>query len=573
MGKILDSEIKIVNFQDPVDSYPHRTNYDNIKNRHNELVDTVAAATIGTTNAETTAARPYHTNLKDRLDSIDTFNGSYIKSGGAVTVNVDTSKVDVALGEAKIAGVDTDWAAQTSASFTAAAASNHRIDLIAANSDNTISVLLGPESLSASTNPVAPVVSATQIILAVVYVDDSAIDLTGNIYNIVQRTDLPILFVKQDVTIPAGRFRFGSMIIDADIELDFSSGNTSFLNNMNYPYAEIICDGTIYLNSTKSITVATSHTIDQNTDVATAGGNGTPGTGAPAGMLNSIFSGGVSGIGANGGGTKASGGGGGRAEAGGGGGGGASITIAGGDGGDAPFQSDGGAGSASGTAGSANINNSPVLILRAYDINIDGSITITGANGNNGTIGTVSTDSSAGGGGSGANASGILLMESINDISITGTIALDGGTGGTGGDGGPGTNKTSGGGGGGGGAAGSVFMLANEDITISAAGSISAQGGDGGNGGAAGSGSSAIGGDGGNGSDGGILVVRSKTYSNSGTITITGGIGGTAGSGGTNGTTGTNSTIDQKTPGSGITLITDGYNALDNIFSGGKIWR
>ena len=115
MSKITDGQIFNIDFQDDVESYPLRKNFNTLKNSHNELVDTVSAASIGTTNAETTAARPYHTSLKDRLDSISDTRICYVKSGGVVSINgIDPQKVDITEVECRVNNVDTKTAATTS---------------------------------------------------------------------------------------------------------------------------------------------------------------------------------------------------------------------------------------------------------------------------------------------------------------------------------------------------------------------------------------------------------------------------------------------------------------------------
>lgn len=184
-SKLTSSDIQEVTFQSDVDSYPLRDNFTNLKNKTNELVDEISAVSIGTTNAETTDARPYHTNLKNRLDSIGSGQSNYLKSGGAVTVNADTSKVDVAAGQAKCNGIDVNWSAATSGAVTAAAAGKHRIDCVVANSDNTLTIVTGSDKDKDTENITFPSIATTQLPLAWLYVDDTgAVDLTNNIYTI-----------------------------------------------------------------------------------------------------------------------------------------------------------------------------------------------------------------------------------------------------------------------------------------------------------------------------------------------------------------------------------------------------
>jgi len=63
MAEITNNDIDIIQFQDDVDSFPHRTNYANIKNRHNQLNTTVNGLSTAASGAEITASRPNHDAL------------------------------------------------------------------------------------------------------------------------------------------------------------------------------------------------------------------------------------------------------------------------------------------------------------------------------------------------------------------------------------------------------------------------------------------------------------------------------------------------------------------------------
>ena len=171
--KLTASDISEITRQADVLSKPLRDNFTNLKNKVNETIDDLAAVAIGTTNAETTAARPYHTNLKERLDSNWSGRYNYLKSGGTVTAQSPADMtVAVAAGEAKINGIDVKWAGQNSGTITAPG-SNTRIDLVVANSDNTISVVTG----AAAGTPVFPSKATTQIVLAALLVKSSTTSL------------------------------------------------------------------------------------------------------------------------------------------------------------------------------------------------------------------------------------------------------------------------------------------------------------------------------------------------------------------------------------------------------------
>jgi len=175
-SKLTNSDIFNVDFQGDVDSFPLRKNFENIKNKTNEIVDALSSVAIGTTNAETTAARPYHTDIKTRLDSIWSGQTNYVKSGGVVTINgSDPQKVDVSAVECKINGIDTKTSASTSATISYTS-SNIRYDVVVVNSDSTLSIVTGTESA----NAVLPAVSSTQRALWIIKSTTTTVSLVDD---------------------------------------------------------------------------------------------------------------------------------------------------------------------------------------------------------------------------------------------------------------------------------------------------------------------------------------------------------------------------------------------------------
>jgi len=180
--KLTSADISEVTRQSDVTSLQHRTNYTNLKNKINELIDDLAAVAIGTTNAETTAARPYHTNLKERLDSIGSGQLPYVKDGGEVTQQgTPDMTVAIAAGEAKINGIDVKWSAVNSGTITAPVISTGgittRYDVVVANTDSTITVVTGSES----ENAVLPSIASTQRPLAVIKLNSEVTTITTSI--------------------------------------------------------------------------------------------------------------------------------------------------------------------------------------------------------------------------------------------------------------------------------------------------------------------------------------------------------------------------------------------------------
>jgi hypothetical protein len=516
-NKLTSGDISEITRQSDVISKPLRDNFTNLKNKTNEIIDEIAAISIGTTNAETTAARPYHTDLKERLD-----NKNITPSGGVVTVNGgDTSKVDITEFIATIEGIDVKIAATTSAAISASAAGNHRVDVVVGNTSNAFVIVTGAESLKASADPIFPSISSTQIPLAALYVDDTAsVNLTNNIYAMkIEQNDLPNYYIKQATTLNQGRYEFNNLIVDAATTIDCTAtGGYTLLQRQNI---FIKCAGNFYNTSSGDITITSPHVLNNDGDNGSAASAASGGAGGSSGFKTMTtwlrnFSTGQGSNGAGGDGNDASD----QSRGGGGGGGGASIIAAGGNGGGGA-TSGGGASSGDGSAGTALNVNGVFFVMTANLMNISGNIDLSG---NDGPDGGDATRTQGAGGGGGA----------------------------------------------GGGAGGHVALIAKDDITINAGATVDASGGDGGNGGDSTSGSkNNAGGGGGGGGAGGMLLIRSKTYTNNGTVQANAGGAGTGGSAsggsgannaGSNGNAGSAGVVDQN-------LYTDLSTTLaDNIF-------
>jgi hypothetical protein len=172
-SKLTEADKSEITRQSDVRSKPLRNNFTNFFNKINEIIDEIAAIAIGTTNAETTAARPYHTSLKNRLDSIGSGNFNYIKSGGVVSINAgDSQKVDIIETQAKVNGIDVKAVAATSGTIAFTSA-NTRYDIVAIKSDSTFEVITGAESA----DPVLPAVATTQKALWVLIIGTASVAL------------------------------------------------------------------------------------------------------------------------------------------------------------------------------------------------------------------------------------------------------------------------------------------------------------------------------------------------------------------------------------------------------------
>lgn len=199
-----------------------------------------------------------------------------------------------------------------------------------------------------------------------------------------------------------------------------------------------------------------------------------------------------------------------------------------------------------GTAGGAEIND------------ILSTNSAAGGDSGKGNInaGTGSTDNHSTGGALGTATrttsphSSFTVLSMVNELGGIGCNPTPGS--GAGGGSGAGTQAAAdtwggGGGGGGSGAPGGILWIASPSITVSATGLLTANGGNGGAGGAGGTCSGATGtggnyggggGGGGGGGNGGLILLATPSYTNNGSVTVTGGTGGSGGSGNTGGTNG-----------------------------------
>jgi hypothetical protein len=218
------------NFQAQLRSKPLRENEVDIENAVNDLqsqISAIATAATGTF-AEITNARDYHSVLRDRLRSMGKAITNKLITGGAVTVNGDTTKCDVAAGEAIVNGVGCKWTAQTSSSLTAATSCKARIDIVVINSDNTLSVVAGSEKTT-GTSPDIPNIADSQLALAYLYIPDtSPVNLTGDIYSKYTQScgTLVLDFI------PNHTHYLALNATGADISFDLTEDETSLVGSM-----------------------------------------------------------------------------------------------------------------------------------------------------------------------------------------------------------------------------------------------------------------------------------------------------------------------------------------------------
>ena len=178
-SKLTSLDIAEITRQADVLSKPLRDNHTALKNKINEVIDELAAVAIGTTNAETTAARPYNTDLKERLDTITSGKPNYRDTiTSLVTESTPNAMtVDIAAGNGQVSGITVKWAATTSGTITAPSV-HPRIDVVVVNSDSTLSIVTGAET---GATPVVPTVSSTQLALAKILLGTATVAITNSL--------------------------------------------------------------------------------------------------------------------------------------------------------------------------------------------------------------------------------------------------------------------------------------------------------------------------------------------------------------------------------------------------------
>jgi hypothetical protein len=162
--------------QSDLTSKPLRDNFNNIQTAINDNQTQISALSTAASGAEVSGARPYHTDLKQRLDSINNGQHPYIKSGGNVNQsNPVAMTVTVVMGEANVNGVDCKWINQTSGTITAPS-TNNRYDVVVIDTTNSISIVTGSES----TTPVFPILSSNQMALGYILLTPSHTTITNS---------------------------------------------------------------------------------------------------------------------------------------------------------------------------------------------------------------------------------------------------------------------------------------------------------------------------------------------------------------------------------------------------------
>jgi hypothetical protein len=150
-----DLSLDSITFQDFLRSKPVRNNFTDIENEFNALRAEFQAA-VPSTAAEVVNARDNMDDLQDNIHLRKVYQGFW-NTGGVVSPNgAGNNTVRVTAGSAIVNGVGVDWTSATSG--TVSVPTTHRNDVVAINSNGTLTVESGGDGATAP----MPDLSATQ---------------------------------------------------------------------------------------------------------------------------------------------------------------------------------------------------------------------------------------------------------------------------------------------------------------------------------------------------------------------------------------------------------------------------
>ena len=165
-----DLNLDSIEFQGNVRSKPVRQNFTDIQNNFNSL-RLEFATSVSSTATEITNARDNLGALDDNIH-LRAQNGSYVNTGGIVTAQgTPDNTIRIASGSGMVDGLGVSFLSATSAVI--GVATTGRLDVVAINNDNTLSIELGNDSA----DKILPVLASTQRPLAFI-IQDTANPLT-----------------------------------------------------------------------------------------------------------------------------------------------------------------------------------------------------------------------------------------------------------------------------------------------------------------------------------------------------------------------------------------------------------
>ena len=163
MSKLTVNDIFILKFQDDVDSFPHRENYENLKNAINDNQDQIDAISTAASGNEVVNARDNADTLQDRLRQASKPQKNVVITGLETTEQgTPDMTVQVSIGYALVNGILTQKTSITNTG-TVTAPTNKRWDVVVIESDNSITIVTGNDS----NDRVLPAIAISQRPLAI----------------------------------------------------------------------------------------------------------------------------------------------------------------------------------------------------------------------------------------------------------------------------------------------------------------------------------------------------------------------------------------------------------------------
>lgn len=151
-------------------------NFTDVKNFVNNLQTQINNILTPPAGSEVPNARDFYPVLRDRLQGGFKASRHSVITGGIVSAQASPNMtVKISSGEALISGVGIVFTAQNSPTITAP--TNFRYDVVVINSDSSITVLAGNDSV----DPALPAVADTQIAVAIIRLTSGTTTITNSI--------------------------------------------------------------------------------------------------------------------------------------------------------------------------------------------------------------------------------------------------------------------------------------------------------------------------------------------------------------------------------------------------------
>lgn len=222
-----DLNLRRILFESQLRSKPVNLNFVDIENQHNLLRSEVYAS-IASTAAEITSARDNFSNLTDNIRERKVHGNAIFEHDHVTQTTTPSMKLSVSAGTGLINGIGVDWTAASSATLSAPATAGFiRVDVVVANTDNSISVVAG----TATTSPFFPSLATTQEQLAAIVLRDTTTSLRDGyeVFNILEKsTFYPDVIIATSGTL--GEKNFNNLIISETRQVT----GTAYCQGYNY---------------------------------------------------------------------------------------------------------------------------------------------------------------------------------------------------------------------------------------------------------------------------------------------------------------------------------------------------